>query len=401
MEALNVVVLAPDAPPKALLESALRDLPVRVVFEPWAPVDWDEFLERLVRIDAGAVLVDYDHFEDDFADIVARVKSIRPPAPAVIAVSLRPDSQVEDDARRAGADKVVRPPVERKLGQVLEEAVAQRLASKSINGEPGRLLGVAGVRGGCGTSTITCLLALALRRVTGQPVLLADLDPGGGMIAFLTEAHTPYSLLDAAASIHRLDANYWGTLAAAHPGGIDVIPGPADPTALRSADLGRVRRVLTFLRTRYAWLVADLGEIWDGIWVELREELDQLWVIATPGAPGLYQARRALQRLRATGLQPAQWRLLVNFAGRPAVTADEIESLVGRRPDAWMPEVAELAESELGLELLGLRGRAGDRMLRLAARLAGVAEARTAPRLNLPQLRLLRREPFVRLIPRL
>lgn len=401
MDTLLLAVIAPNGRIKALLAEALRDLPVRVVFERWMPVDWAEFLDRLARLNVGAVLVDYDRFEEDFPELAARVKTIRPPAPAVVAVCSRVSPDVEHQARMGGADRILSMPFDRTLRPLLEELEAQRLVDKAVVDTPGRLLGLTGAEGGCGTTTMACLLALALRRVTRQPVLLADLDAGVGLVGFLTGARTAYSLLDAAASLHRLDADYWKTLAATHHSGIDVIPGPADPALMRGADPARLRRVLRFLRTCYSWLVADLGEIWDGTWLDLRDEFDQLWVVATPTAAGLYRARRSLEKLRAAGIEPDEWRLLINHAGRLPLTDGDLESLVGKRPDAWLPECSKLREGVGSGGPLELRGKAAGTMLRLAACLAGVAQAKAPAPPHTSRLRVFRREGFPRLIPRL
>ncbi|MCS7314461.1 MAG: cellulose synthase operon protein YhjQ/BcsQ [Bryobacterales bacterium] len=398
METPVAVVLAPEGPTEALLAGAFRSLPVRVLFERWVPVDWTEFLERLAFLEACAVLVDCDHFQDDFPQIAVHVKSLRPPAPAVIAVSCRCDPTAEDRARRGGADGFLSPPFEHALRSLLEDLEAKRLVRKSVNGTLGRTLGMAGVRGGCGTSTLACLLAMALRRVNRQPVLLVDLDPHTGMIGFLTGARTPYSLLDAAENLYRLDANSGRTLVATHSSGMDVLPAPRDPESLRSADPARLRRALRFLRTCYSWLVADLGEIWDGSWCQVREELDELWLVATPGPASLYQARRALQWLRSAGLEPASWRLLVNRTGRSGTSADEVELLVGKRPDMWVPECAELRETDENGGLPGLSGRAGARMLRIAAGLADAWPSPSGTLPRLPWLKALRRESLPRSI---
>ncbi len=401
MEWLILAVVAPEGPNRHGLASALRNLPVRVIFEPWLPVDWASFLERLAQLNVGAVLVDYDRFEDEFAEVAARVKTIRPPAPAVVAVSARDSSVIGRRAGTAGADDVLSIPFERTLGPLLERLAAQRRTEQASVDTLGRVLGFVGAHGGCGTSTTASLLALALRRVTQRPVLLADLDASGAMIGFLTGARTPYSLLDAAANLHRLDLNYWNALVAKHAGGIDVIPAPPEPAELRGADPGRLRAVLRFLRTCYSWIVADLGEVWDGAWLDLRDDLDQLWVIATPTPAGIHQARRACAKLRTAGFEPRQWRLLMNHAGRPAVTGDEIESLVGKRPDAWLPEDGELRAGADSDALVGLRGKAAGRMLRLAIRLAGVSGPSATAAPTVRALKILRREGLPRLLPRL
>jgi len=398
MDSLILALIVPNGPLKAWLSAALEPLPVRVFFEPWLPVDWSEFLDRLARLDVAAVLVDADRFGTDLPHIAAQVKTVRPPAPAVIAVTARTDAALEGQSRAAGAEDVIGPPFERNLAPLLEKIAAGRPPSNAGLASPGALIGAIGVRGGCGTTTIACLLALALRRVTGQPVLLADVDWNAGGVGFLMGAQTPYSLLDAATTTHRLDRNYWKTLVASHPSGVDVIPAPPEPPPPDPATFTRLPAVLRFARSLYAHVIADLGEFWDNRLSGIDQDLDSLWLITTPDALSLYQTRRALRRLREAGFDTRRIHLLVNRAGRAALTPEDMESLIGRRPEAWLPESAELHAADDGQRPLDLRGRVGERMLRLAARLAGKTEAELSA--ALPQ-RIVRRAKIPSLLPRL
>jgi len=401
MDSLVIALLVPNGPLKAWLSAALEPLPVRVFFEPWLPVDWSDFLDRLARLDVAAVLVDADRFATDLPQVAAQIKTVRPPAPALIAVTAKTDPVVEAQLRAAGAEDVIRPPFERSLAPVLEKIALGRSRSTAGAHSPGALIGVMGVRGGCGTTTFACLLALGLRRVTGQPVLLADMDWNAGGVGFLMNAQTPYSLLDAATTTHRLDVNYWKTLVASHSSGVDVIPAPPDPPPSELAALARLSAVLRFTRSCYAYVVADLGECWNNRFSNLHQDLDALWLVSTPDALSLYHARRALRKLPETGFDPQRIHLLVNRAGRTALTPEDMESLIGRRPDAWLPESAELRAAAGGERPLALRGRTGDRVLRLAARLAGRAEPEVSSALTLPARRIVRRAKVPSLLPRL
>ena len=57
-----------------------------------------------------------------------------------------------------------------------------------------------------GGSTVAVHLALETRRLTGQEVLLVDLDVNGGTVGFLMKIDQPYTVLDASLNLHRLDA---------------------------------------------------------------------------------------------------------------------------------------------------------------------------------------------------
>jgi pilus assembly protein CpaE len=401
MDSLILALIVPNGPLKAWLSAALEPLPVRVFFEPWLPVDWSEFLDRLARLDVAAVLVDADRFGTDLPHIAAQVKTFRPPAPAVIAVTARTDAALEGQSRAAGAEDVIGPPFERNLAPLLEKIAAGRPPSNAGLASPGALIGAIGVRGGCGTTTFACLLALALRRVTGQPVLLADLDWNAGGVGFLMGAQTPYSLLDAATTTHRLDRNYWKTLVASHPSGVDVIPAPPEPPPADPLAVARIPAVLRFARSLYSYVIADMGECWDKRFSGLAQELDRCWLVATPDALSLYQARRALRWLAEAGINPQRTHLVVNRAGRAALTPEDMESLIGKRPDAWLPESAELRAAGNGERQLDLRGRTGERVMRLAASLVGKTEADVSAILSPPALRIARRAKFPSLLPRL
>lgn len=93
--------------------------------------------------------------------------------------------------------------------------------------DPTRVIGVIGAKGGVGSTTIACNLALELRRQTDQTTLLADLDVNGGLVSFLMNAESEYSILDAVSNMHRLDAACWGPMVAHGAGGLHILPSPA------------------------------------------------------------------------------------------------------------------------------------------------------------------------------
>jgi len=69
-------------------------------------------------------------------------------------------------------------------------------------------IGVIGAAGGVGTSTVACSLALELRSQTNQAVLLATWTERG-LVNFLMNTKSEYTILDAATNVSRLDVSFW------------------------------------------------------------------------------------------------------------------------------------------------------------------------------------------------
>src|SRR6202044_3499324 len=85
--------------------------------------------------------------------------------------------------------KALRYAAVRQMGQ----AAAARPEATS---DRAKVIGLIGAKGGVGVTTIACTLAAELRRQTNQTTLLADLDMDAGLVAFLMNAESNYSLLE-------------------------------------------------------------------------------------------------------------------------------------------------------------------------------------------------------------
>ncbi len=398
MHSLVVGLMAPEGPLRESLSACLRDLPVRVFFEPTSPADWGEFLERLARLETDALLVDAGRWGQAFHELASRVKSVKP-APHLIAAGTSDDDALRAHLLRAGADEFLAPPFEQSLKQALARVAERRLRELAGGRETGKLVGLIGAKGGCGVTTVAYLLALALRRLTQTKVLLADLDWPGGMVGFLTKVQTPYSLLDAARQIHRLDLGYWKTLVGTHETGLEVLPAPG-PVPPETINGERLRGVLRFARACYQWVVLDLGDCWHETTPVPWEDFETLWLVSGGDVMSLYQARRAAGRLAEGGADTGRLRLLLNRWKGAGLPADLVESLVGLPPYARLPESGELEEALQGDRPWNLDTGLGKQVLKLARRLSGVPENRPQAGLSLLPWRITLRERIPPPVPR-
>lgn len=197
-----------------------------------------------------------------------------------------------------------------------------------IPADQATVIGVMGVKGGVGGTTIACNLAVELRRQTDKKTLLADLDLDGGMVGFLMGAESEYSVLDAVGNVDRLDPSFWEGLVAQCPGELDVLrspslPGVAQPDAEKFAD------VLAVIRKLYRWVVADLGRP-SGFSLGLLDKVTELFLVTTTSVPALYEAKRSIDSLRKAGFEGDRLRLIVNQLSRSQeFSGSELDRLFG------------------------------------------------------------------------
>ena len=142
--------------------------------------------------------------------------------------------------------------------RTLRERVAGEESAAGALG--GRLIAVAGAKGGVGTTTVALQLALAaIRALPGRPVCVVDFDlQKGDLRAFLDLPHrrSVVDLVEVAAEIsvrHLQETLY------THNEGFRVLLAPEEGERGEEIDSGVARAVLNAVKARHALTVVDLG----------------------------------------------------------------------------------------------------------------------------------------------
>lgn len=379
MVSLIVGLMVPEGQLRSQLVACLYPLPIRVFFEPCAPLDWDEFLARQARLRTDVLIVDVGRNVTVLEEMASRLRTL-PGGPHWLAVHTMADPDLIPWVRSLGGEDFLAPPFEGELPALLTRIAERRAQQRRRDGFTGQVLGVAGAKGGAGATTLACHLAVALREVAQAPVLLADLDWRDDTLGFLMKSRTPYSLLDVARHGDRVAPGYWSTLVSQH-GGVDVLPAPPLPLAEALSD--RLPVAIRLARDRYGWVVLDLGS---GCGIQPRgvlAELDVLCLVATPDAVGLYAARRALQWLESAGVNRGRLRLIWNRFHETMTESEQLRGWLGLAADEQLPEsdlAGEVARSGRSPSLRGAYGRACRRLARRFVGQPVEAEGRPAGR---------------------
>jgi len=324
-ERVTVGVLASTPAVCSELQVCLRQLPVQVVLDERMTRPDPMLLSRLQGLHPELVLVEQPADRDSIPALLRTVAKAAP-ASAIVMVNGCADPDAILEAVRAGARDYLYSPFADPLAQVITRLQGARPKLQSVAQRArGRVIGFLAAKGGCGATTVALHAAVGMARESGQPTGLADFDLSCGMVKFLTNGRSQYTVLDAASNAARLDESFWSALIT-ECSGIEVLSAPAPLAVKQYPETAQFGAVLDFMRSRYAWSLVDLGRGIHAFPASLLEHFDEIYVVTTPDRLALAQAKRVADSLRH-GCSFRNVRLVVNRS--PAAAAVEIERLTG------------------------------------------------------------------------
>jgi pilus assembly protein CpaE len=238
-----------------------------------------------------------------------------------------------------------------------------------------KIIGLMGVKGGVGATTVACNLALEIRRQTEHKTLLADLDIDAGLVNFFMNIEARHSVIDGASNVHQLDMACWEGIVAQAASGLHVARSPGRMGG-GASDVDRVRHLIALLAGMYQWVLLDLGRL-NSFSLGLLDRVDELLLITTTSVPALYEAKRLIVALQKTGFAADRLRLVVNqFGDRNDYSGNELDRLFGMPVYARLPGASqELHDACANSRHLGEDSDFRGRIARLARKVAGQPEA--------------------------
>lgn len=364
---LTVGLTITDEDLREQVRHPLRSLGVRIL------LDQPQSVEslQLKRLNLDLLLIDATPQDERLDELVRRIKTVAP-STMVAVVHKSPDPEVMLTSMRAGAEEFILPPIEDRLRAAVDRALLQIAKRETTARSQGKVIAFVSAKGGCGATSVACHVASEFQRATQHEVLLADFDLESGLVAFLMQAQTRYSILDALKNAYRLDYSLWKGFVWSGGKRLDVMPSPAQLGQPTAEEIQFFREVFRLVRAVYSWILVDMGRGLSQIALKLLDDLDEIYLVATPSITALYQSKQFVRRMMDLGYPRHQLRFVLNRVPRQVVSAEEIQRSIGVPVFAELADRPEMEEAFTEGRLLAPDTELGKQFTSLAFKIAGV-----------------------------
>ena len=234
-------------------------------------------------------------------------------------------------ALRAGAQEVLRRPLDRGMLRDALERVQRQAAKKSGGGSSRGVITVFSNKGGAGVSTIATNLSISLKRLTGREVALADLDVHSGDAAFMLGLAPTRSLGDVLAA-PKIDSASVHDALIKHDSGVFVLSEPELLDSVDHATPAQIGGVIEILSSTFDLVVVDCPHVFNDMTLEVFDRTSTILLVCEPSIPSVRAARRSLEIFHKLNfmVSPDRVRLIVNRrSDQSAIALPQMEETLG------------------------------------------------------------------------
>ena len=221
------------------------------------------------------------------------------------------------------------------------------LADDIDPGEIGQVITVFSTKGGAGKSVIAANLAVLLAQRSDRPVCLVDADLQFGDVAVMLKLAPQHTIVDAVASLDRLDPTLLTQFLMKHePSGLLILPAPLEPSFADQISAAEMVQIVTLLRTFCEYVVIDTPAYFNEVVLGLIEESDEVLLIAGMDIPNIKNVKIGLQTLRLLNVPMAKLHLVLNRANsKVKLDVSEVERTLQIKAESLIPSDVVVPQS--------------------------------------------------------
>ncbi len=244
----------------------------------------------------------------------------------------------------------------------------------------GALITVLSGQGGSGKSMIATNLAIDLKRLTNERVILLDLSLQFGDIGALLNLPSQRTIVDLATNDAVTDMESIEQAIVKGPEGIDVLLAPLSPEQADYVTTSHLRVLIENLRQEYPYLVADTASYLSEITLDAIEMSDFRVVVFDPSLTGTKNAHLFMQVLNVLNVDPETITLVMNYRETgPGLDQAGIEGFLHMSPHVIIPydgvNVSKSQVTSTPVTLLAPTSPTAAAIKGLGQRLTGAEEA--------------------------
>jgi pilus assembly protein CpaE len=344
-EPINAVIVLEEDVDRSVLEAALPPAEQLSVTGVVHGLDAGKALDETST--AQLLIVACSGTLEDAADVIRRWRSVHADRPVVALCESPPDYAVQA-LFKAGADDVVKlPETPERVMFTLEKALARH---ERRDGEGGRsevapMICVVGPKGGAGKTVTASNLAVALAN-RGCRTALVDLDLQFGDIGLALGLYPERTAYDLATSGGALDAEKLEAYLVVHGSGTRALLAPVRPDQASAVSTDLMRAVYALLRATHDVVVVDTPPDFTPQVITAVDVSSHVCIVGTLDSLSLKNTKLGLETLDLMGYDRGAVSFVLNRANtNVGLTVEDVEAIIGRRPDVLVPSDREVPRS--------------------------------------------------------
>lgn len=191
-------------------------------------------------------------------------------------------------------------------------AVRRALAKKSSGRHAGEVYAVFSGKGGQGVTSIALNLADHIQQLSGERVLLCDLNLYAGEIGMRLELTSRYTPFDLQRDLRRLDQDLLFSSLPRHERGFYILSGPDEVSDADQIGGEEVTRMLQALSGHMDFLIVDLPHDFSPQTLAVLEASDKILLVFQQDLSAVKNTLRVLQFFRELGYGRDRIQLILN-----------------------------------------------------------------------------------------
>jgi len=333
MPELSVAVFATDNDQRAVLQVLVDGTSVARTIGSHATLPLaatDSVIRKTQAFAPNVILVDIPTESPTAALRAIELMHQEFPDSAIFAIGTMTQPQLIVSAMRAGAREYIeRPTTTTDLLEAFVRLTAMR-RKPGREGSRGKILTIVNAKGGSGATTVAVNLALALQSV--QTTALVDLAPLGHCALHLN-LKPAFTVADAISNLHRLDSSLLDSFMARHAGGLQVLAGPAVPSAIEPT-VSDFARLFDTMAGLFRYIVVDASSRLDSATRLVSNLSEKVLLVAHADVASLWSAGRVAQYLGESGSRDRFALVLNRYRKVAGFNETETEAAIGA-PVLW------------------------------------------------------------------
>jgi Flp pilus assembly CpaE family ATPase len=185
----------------------------------------------------------------------------------------------------------------RRSRELSRQLAAATAAEDALAAPDGRIVTVFAAKGGCGKTTLSINLAVALANGTGQRVCVVDLDLAFGDVAVSVQLDPARTMVDALPMAGHLDTTGAASLLTRYRPGLEMLLAPVTPGDAEKVPPALVGELLAVLRGMFDYVVVDTPAQFSEHVLTAMDASAHLVLLATPDVPAVKNLRVALDMM--------------------------------------------------------------------------------------------------------